>query len=615
MTSYEGRQLGNYRILHFLSQGGFAEVYQGEHIYLGTQVAIKILRTRLNAESMARFQAEARAIAHLEHHNIVRVLDFGIADSMPYLVMSYAAQGSLRDQHPKGTRVPLARIIAYVKQIADALKYAHEMRLIHRDIKPENLLVGPNDQILLADFGLVVLLQGSHSHTTQEMAGTLPYSAPEQLQGRPRFASDQYSLGIVVYEWITGSCPFHGSIFEIMRKHIEEPPPSLLGKNPMVPSEVEAVVLKALAKDPKRRFASIGEFATALEQASRPYLGASTAQDLNAPDSGKGESIIYWMIHGEAAEPASTEPEITQQREKADASNEQLTPTRQKTPRTPSDLDAVFLFNERLIDPDELYGRVRERETLLNRIRKGASTSIVGPRRIGKTWLMSYLQLTAPVQFGTGVCGGYLDATTAQCTTISGFATKALQELGVPHRVPTDAYQALTLLESIVQDLKTSDLLCFLCIDEFEGFSKRQEFTLDFFTSLRAMTQIGLSLVVASRRPLIDIVGNDGETSGFFNVFEQLTLEPFTSEEARGFAHSKSIEAGFTEQERDILLKYGRVDEHHWLPLRLQLVGKLLQEDKMLAQREGTHYYRPNDPVYWREFEQRLEQKYRGVMR
>ncbi len=215
MSDFIGQQLGNYRLVRLLGQGGFADVYLGEHIHLGTQAALKVLRTRLVGSSMEQFRAEARAIASLVHPNIVRVLDFGIEDGIPFLVMDYASNGTLRQRHPKGAFLPPTKIVPYVRQVAAALHYAHDAQLIHRDIKPENLLLGRKYEVLLSDFGLVLIAQTTGSQTTKEMAGTMPYMAPEQLQGKPRKASDQYSLGIVVYEWISGACPFQGTALEI----------------------------------------------------------------------------------------------------------------------------------------------------------------------------------------------------------------------------------------------------------------------------------------------------------------------------------------------------------------------------------------------------------------
>ncbi len=127
------------------------------NIYLETQAAIKVLHTQLASTDIEQFRIEARTIAHLIHPYIVRVLEFGVEGRTPFLVMDYAPKGTLRERHPKGTRLPLATVVSYLKQIAPALQYAHEQKLIHRDIKPENLLVGRTDEILLSDFGIALV--------------------------------------------------------------------------------------------------------------------------------------------------------------------------------------------------------------------------------------------------------------------------------------------------------------------------------------------------------------------------------------------------------------------------------------------------------------------------
>lgn len=263
-----GQQLGNYRLVRLLGRGGFAEVYLGEHIHLGTQAAIKVLHTQLTGGDIEQFRTEARIIARLEHPHIVRILDFGVEEKTPFLVMSYAPNGNLRQRHPKGIRLPLETIVSYVKQVADGLQYAHDQRLIHRDIKPENMLLGRRNEVLLSDFGIAAVAHNTSSLKTQDYSGTVPYSAPEQIKGKPCPASDQYALGITVYEWLTGTRPFNGfSQIEIAMQHLSDPPPSLSGKIPTILSDVEQVVLQALAKDPQQRFASMKAFADALEQA------------------------------------------------------------------------------------------------------------------------------------------------------------------------------------------------------------------------------------------------------------------------------------------------------------------------------------------------------------
>src|SRR5437588_7564524 len=145
----EGQHLGNYRLLRLLGQGGFADVYLGEHLHLNTQAAIKVLHTHLTSQDIEPFRTEARTIARLVHPHIVRILDFDVEEGVPFLVMDYAPNGTLRKLYPTGTPLPFANIILYVKEIAAALQYAHEQGLIHRDIKPENLLLGRNHEVLL----------------------------------------------------------------------------------------------------------------------------------------------------------------------------------------------------------------------------------------------------------------------------------------------------------------------------------------------------------------------------------------------------------------------------------------------------------------------------------
>jgi serine/threonine protein kinase/WD40 repeat protein len=264
----QGDILGHYRLIHLLGQGGFAEVYLGEHIHLQTQVAVKVLRTRLASEDVQAFQREAQTVARLIHPHVVRVLDFGVENALPYLVMDHAPNGTLRQAFARGNRIPLHLVVTFTKQIAKALQYAHDQRLIHRDVKPENMLLGRNQEVLLSDFGIAVVQQSSRSTSTQNIAGTIAYMAPEQIQAHPVAASDQYALGVVVYEWLCGIRPFEGSYTEIAVKQTMVPPPPLRTYTPELPPAVEQVILQVLQKDPRQRFADIRTFARALEQAA-----------------------------------------------------------------------------------------------------------------------------------------------------------------------------------------------------------------------------------------------------------------------------------------------------------------------------------------------------------
>ncbi|HEY1349688.1 MAG TPA: protein kinase [Ktedonobacteraceae bacterium] len=266
------RRLGNYRLVRSLGDGGFAHVYLGEHIHLGRQAAIKVLKLQNDQSANASFLAEARRVAALRHSHIISVLDFGIEQNIPFLVMDYAPHGTLRDRHPRSSRVPLSLVVRYVQQVASALSYAHQQKLIHRDIKPANMLIGINDDILLSDFGISVVAHRTETLTPQAILGTLIYTAPEQLQGKARSESDQYSLAIAVYEWLCGTPPFTGTSHELALQHqynVPEPPRRHV---PDLPAAIDAHLLKALQKEPQQRFPTILDFAAALSEASEVKL-------------------------------------------------------------------------------------------------------------------------------------------------------------------------------------------------------------------------------------------------------------------------------------------------------------------------------------------------------
>lgn len=277
-----GQQIAQYRLVRLLGTGEFADVYYGEHVQHNTSVAVKVLHTQLNSAEVQQFLAQTSLLSQLQHPHIVRILDCGVEHDLPYLVMDYAPHGSLRQRHPRGSRLPLATIVLYVNQIVDALQYVHDQNLIHRDIKPHNMLIGANHEILLSDFGIAVLSQsmGYRRQTVQDFEGTILYAAPEQIRTIPRIASDQYALGVVVYEWLCGDWPFHGTVDEIASQHVLAQPPSLTTKVPSLSPVVEQVVFKALAKDPYQRFENVQEFAKALERASRLHVVPPTPHNL-----------------------------------------------------------------------------------------------------------------------------------------------------------------------------------------------------------------------------------------------------------------------------------------------------------------------------------------------
>ena len=272
MTDYTGQQFGNHRLIRLLGQGSLADAYLGEHVYLQKQAVVKVLSMRLVGNNLENFLEEARTITFLEHPHILRVFDFGVQNTIPYLVMDYMPNGTLRQRHLPGSVLQLISIASYVKDIAAALQYAHDTGIIHRNLKPENMLVGHDNDILLADFRLALPSQGLRHRGTQRTVSAVDYMAPEQIQGIPCPASDQYALAAIVYEWMSGDRLFHGSFTELCDQHLHTPPPSLLDKAPEFSPAVEEVLFVALAKDADKRFGTVQAFANAFEQAALSEL-------------------------------------------------------------------------------------------------------------------------------------------------------------------------------------------------------------------------------------------------------------------------------------------------------------------------------------------------------
>lgn len=253
-----------------LGRGGYGTVYLGTHRYLGTEAAIKILRTRRVGTERQQFLTEARIAARLVHPYVNRVLDFGFtADGIPFLVMDYAHYGSMRALYPAGRTLSLDAAIYYAEQIAHGLYYIHRRGLIHQDIKPENLLIGRNHQVQISDFGIAILARDANASASSTIAGTPAYMAPEQMQGEPCYASDQYALAVVIYEWLSGTTPFSGSWSDIARQHFHGmPPPSLRAQGVAIPRAAENVIMRALAKEPEQRYSDVRAFVAALKQAA-----------------------------------------------------------------------------------------------------------------------------------------------------------------------------------------------------------------------------------------------------------------------------------------------------------------------------------------------------------
>jgi len=267
-----GQMLGPYRIINKVGQGGMASVYKAYQPSMDRNVAIKVLPGQL-AESMeftARFQQEARIIARLEHPYILPVFDYGETDGVSYFVMRYLEAGTLKTKMEAGP-LPWKEIDRLFTQLAEALGYAHSHGVVHRDLKPANALVDEQGNLFLTDFGIAKILESASPRLTQTDAimGTPAYISPEQAKATTvDRRSDIYSLGIILYEMVTGRVPFVADTpLAVILKHVSDPlpPPSAVKSD--IPGAIERVILKALAKEPDDRYATAAEFLGAWKRA------------------------------------------------------------------------------------------------------------------------------------------------------------------------------------------------------------------------------------------------------------------------------------------------------------------------------------------------------------
>ena len=277
MAEWTGRQIDKVQIGDLIARGGMAEIYLGQHIIYG-QVAVKVLRGLLehDASQLARFQREAEVIGELKHPNIVQLKDYIVYDETPCLIMEYIQGPSLANYmkglHDRRQRIPIAVVANILRQVASALDYAHSNGIVHRDIKPANVLLRSPTQLInvdsnlpmdvepiLTDFGLVRLMDSTMHTTTGSVSGTPAYMSPEQARGdKVDYRTDIYSLGIMLYEMLSGSVPFlSDTTFGMLMKHINETPPPIKGLS----LEMYALLERALAKDPLLRYQSAGALA------------------------------------------------------------------------------------------------------------------------------------------------------------------------------------------------------------------------------------------------------------------------------------------------------------------------------------------------------------------
>lgn len=297
-----GRMLGDYRVIDLLGRGGMARVYRGYDPKLERYAAIKVIDAHLlssqenEEEYRARFRREARAIARLRHSNIVGIYQYGEVDALYYMAMVFIEGRDLghilKEHAARGTKISLSQVLRIVRDMGAALDYAHAGGVIHRDVKPSNVMVSPDGQSVLTDFGLALSVpEGSIGNTF----GSAHYIAPEQAvssaQAVPQ--SDIYSLAVVIYQMLTGKVPFDDpSAMSVALKHIGDPPPPIRRFAPELPAEVEQVIFRALEKNPNNRYENGEMLFFALEHALAPVLeGSAPISRLRPPITDSHPSI------------------------------------------------------------------------------------------------------------------------------------------------------------------------------------------------------------------------------------------------------------------------------------------------------------------------------------
>jgi predicted Ser/Thr protein kinase/tetratricopeptide (TPR) repeat protein len=277
-----GENVGAYRIVEQLGQGGMATVFKAYHASLDRYVAIKVLHPAFKEDPtfLARFQREARVVAKLEHPNIVPVYDYADHNGAPYLVMKFIEGETLKAELTRGA-VNLANGLHIIEAVGAGLAYAHRQGILHRDIKPSNVMLANDGNIYLADFGLArIALAGESTLSTDSMLGTPHYMSPEQAKGVKDLdaGTDIYSLGVVIYELVVGRVPYSADTpFAIIHDHIFTPLPMPHTVNPNVPETIERVLLKALAKDRADRYQDVNSMVAAFRDAVTPYIASHAA--------------------------------------------------------------------------------------------------------------------------------------------------------------------------------------------------------------------------------------------------------------------------------------------------------------------------------------------------
>jgi len=295
-----GTLVGPYEIVEQLGRGGMATVFKARHTVLDRDAALKFLDLAFleDPEFVKRFRHEARVIAGLDHPNIVPVFDFSEHEGLPYLVMKFVEGETLKARLERG-KLSTAHIAEMVQAIGNGLSYAHEQGVLHRDVKPSNVLLGKDGSIYLSDFGLARMAASAQSTLSREfMLGTPQYISPEQARSEPNLdaRTDVYSFGILIYELLVGQVPFDADTpISIIHDHLYTPPPRPSAEAPGMPEDVDRVILRALAKDKKERFATVDEMVEALRESMQAVWPSTAAPSMATTLPRHSEPAETWQ--------------------------------------------------------------------------------------------------------------------------------------------------------------------------------------------------------------------------------------------------------------------------------------------------------------------------------
>jgi len=301
MSHLEGKTLGQYQIIESIGSGGTAQIYRAYQPSVKREVVVKVLSPSFQDDPgfVKQFAQEVDVITHLQHPHIIPVYDFGEQDGEVYIVMAYMRGGTLADRIDRSQGgLPEAEIVRLFDLIAEGLDYAHSREIVHRDLKPNNILMDEGNNPYLADFGLAKFTEGKIEMTNTMMTGTAAYMAPEIARtGKSTKRADIYALGVILFEMLTGKLPYQGKTpYNILSAHVNQPIPKIFDFRPDLPEAMQAVIDKAIAKEPEDRFTSATEMATALKAALKAPRLDSVVEKQDQPKSKNEASVSRWIL-------------------------------------------------------------------------------------------------------------------------------------------------------------------------------------------------------------------------------------------------------------------------------------------------------------------------------